>query len=146
LNIPLCFANLRFEPGVDGDIASRLPHAIVALQERFLSLDLAMNILYGRIVVHLGGWCMCWEIGVGNAELERLHERGGIMMLLVVEEVVVGRAPPEIVVQTRRIHKRRTRLVLNVAWLELEGIYRDPGGIGHKRVYAIQQDMRCEKI
>jgi hypothetical protein len=60
LHIPLGLADLRLEPGVDGDIAGRLPHAIVALQERFLSLNLAMDVLYGRIVVHLGGGDMCW--------------------------------------------------------------------------------------
>jgi hypothetical protein len=59
LHIPLCFADLRIEPGVDGDIASGLPHAIVAQQERLFSLNLAKNVLYGRIVVHLGGLCMC---------------------------------------------------------------------------------------
>jgi hypothetical protein len=55
LHISLCFANLRLELGVDGDIAGGLPHAIVALQERFLPLDLAIDVLDGRIVVHGDG-------------------------------------------------------------------------------------------
>ena len=69
LHVPLSIADLAVYSRVDLGIVGGLPHSICGIDDRTLPLDLAVQILYRLIFVHLGS--------VGSSRCAWSSERGG---------------------------------------------------------------------
>jgi hypothetical protein len=73
LHVPLSIADLAVHSRVDLGIVGGLPHGICGVDDRSLPLDLAVQILYRLIFIHLDGVASSW----GAEDSERGGSKNG---------------------------------------------------------------------